>query len=172
LTNPALRIAATDWIRGLDIEWSLACRWHGSNSLRAQQQGGAGPDWLEQHLRHSLNVLDRQLFGAAYCKHKRRIERVVVLEYAYSVGWHAHGLFAVPSGLHPTKIAKLQDRIWRHQMQDTKHGTRKLDYFWHNERSGEYLGYILKHTWKYQDEFHGDKDRGFLSMGVSYIKND
>ena len=164
-----LRRAAIDWIKAKDIKWDLACRWHGSNYLRAQQRGGAAPTWLQQHLRRHFHELDRLVLKTAYTKHEHRIQRLVVIEYKQDVGWHAHGMIRTPPGYMPERLHALMERMWLRRMQVEAHDRLKLDYFWREQPGPGYVPYIFKHTWKHPDEFHGDKDRGFVDLDITRL---
>ena len=165
--TPMVRQAAIEWLRQIPQPWDLACRWHGSKSLRIAQ-GGWNADWLQQELRVYFNKLDRIVLKTSCRKRQERIPRVVALEYCDDGGWHAHAIVRAPTGYSPERLSGLMDRLWNARMRKSDITWETADLFWSGPVEPGYLAYILKDTWKFSNEKQWDNFHGFLELDLTY----
>lgn len=131
--------------------FDVAACWQVPKRLRSAEIGrvanadeSSHQSWLQGHLRHYFNRLDRAVLKSAYRNKAIRIPRFVTLEYTDEVGWHAHGLLSTPAGVDQAKFVQRTSWLWLRYLGQYAE-TSFADYLvWSKPTSGNYLGYITK----------------------------
>ncbi len=81
----------------------------------ASTGGGDDSAALSRQLMHCFNRLDRKIFGQGHRRCGQRVKRMVVLEFATTVGWHAHLLMQTPAEVGPINTGALLEKLWLKQ---------------------------------------------------------
>ena len=162
------RIEELRWLSAHSQTWNIAVTWHVPEPMRAfyngyNQRWRYIEDWLSNELRRYLNKVDRHIYKAAHKNRSMRLPRIITLEHADTVGWHAHGLLTNPPHLdEPTTQQILATHWHRHT---ARFATARFEQrlFWAEPVNGNYLGYITKHT------KHLGGTLGFIDLSNTYL---
>lgn len=108
------------YVTSLGVSFDISICWHAPNRLLRAELGslvdadrvGWSAHWLQRKLKHCLNKLDRRVLKSAHRDKHVKIWRLVTLEYADGVGWHAHALMATPKGHDRSKIINWATWMW------------------------------------------------------------
>lgn len=140
----SLKQAYETWLEAEKVEWDLAISLHAPNQLRVAERG-FDEYWLQKKLMHYFNVLDRRLFKTKHRRHQIRMQRLVVLGHAESVGWHAHVCIVTPQHIQQDKLAAAMHLLWLKHMnvKNTANTAFKDKLFWAEPISGNYQSYTL-----------------------------
>jgi hypothetical protein len=140
-----LRAAAQKWIDAPSHQFDVAVCLHVPSSLR-QDEKGWDDIWLEKKLHYFFNRLDRQVLRSAHRRRKQRIHRVVVLEHAPSVGWHAHALLSSQdTGVGVEKLCNMIKLLWLEELGPYRHDWSAPRLAWAERNDGAYGAYLTKH---------------------------
>ena len=155
--NQMLRIAQQRWLREHSKHWNVVACWHVPNAMRKHYKG-YDEHWLSKELTRYLNKVDRCIFKAAHKNKGARLPRIITLEYAEAVGWHAHGLLDCAKGMNEDETISVLKRCW--DMQTERFATEKfekhLSHFGYD--NGFYLTYSLKQTYRQNEQAQGILD--------------
>lgn len=131
--------------------FDIAACWHVPKRLRSAEIGRFGgadetsqQSWLQGHLRHYFNRLDRAFLKSAYRRKAVRIPRFVTLEFSEDVGWHAHGLLSTPAGVNQTEFVKRTSWLWLRYLGEYAETSFANYLVWVEPAENKYLGYITK----------------------------
>ena len=133
-----------EWIEFVEMKpynLDLAMSWHSPNSLRIAERGW-DERWLQMKLLSYFVELDRHVFGAASCR--RHTDRLVVLQHADGVGWHAHGQIRTPKRFSQVEFAELAKSVWLGSLKGHTLGPFGRQLFWSEPAIAGHLPYILK----------------------------
>lgn len=109
-----------------------------------QVESGYDDRWAQLHISRFFNRIDRRLFKNEHKRKGKRIERLVVLEHAPTVGWHAHIALPCPSGWTSVSFANLLRREWFDEIKRHARGLNIETYCWVKPIEGHYADYTLK----------------------------
>lgn len=156
------RQSAIDWVNDWDVKLNLACCWHASDFLR-DQQGGRDETWLQRHLSTYFNKLVMRVYGHMPVRLRPNIARLITLEHADGVGWHAHGLVATPAHMTSNEFSMILHELWIEQMGNCHFGSFGKRIFWCEQSGSGYLPYILKSATEKNGHRHGEL-KGLLDV--------
>lgn len=108
------------YVNSLGVNFDISICWHAPTKLLRAELGGIvdadrvgwSAHWLQRKLKYCLNKLDRRVLKSAHRDKHVKIWRLVTLEYADGVGWHAHALMATPEGHDRSKIINWATWMW------------------------------------------------------------
>jgi hypothetical protein len=121
----------------LDLGMSL----HTPNSLRSLERGW-DDRWLQLTLTKFFAALDRKTFGGASCR--RHTNRLVVLQRADGVGWHAHVQIATPKRFTQVEFAELAKGVWLNVLHGHTSGPFGKQLFWCEPVDASHMPYMLR----------------------------
>jgi len=132
-----------EWIEfaaGKPYRLDLGMCFHAPNSLR-QAQKGWDDRWLQLLLSSFFTELDRRVFGGASCR--RHTNRLVVLQKADGVGWHAHAQIMTPKRFSQVEFAELAKEVWLAILGGKQTGPFQKPLFWSEPVADGHLPYML-----------------------------
>lgn len=127
-------------VEGKPYVLDLGMCWNTPNSLR-QAERGWDDLWLQLTLTTYFAELDRRVFGGASCR--RHTNRIVVLQKADGVGWHAHAQIMTPRHFSQVEFAKLAKEVWLGLLHGHTKGPFGRPLFWCEPVLTGHLSYIL-----------------------------
>ena len=160
-----LRIAKLNWLGEHSKHWNVVACWHVPNAMRKHYKG-YDEHWLSKELTRYLNKVDRYIFKASFTNRGVRLPRIITLEYAEGVGWHAHGLLDCAAGMNEDETITVLKSFWEkqtHRFSTAKFETH-ISYFSYDQ--GTYLPYCLKATNKQHEQA-----QGILDLRNCYLPN-
>lgn len=109
-----------------------------------QAERGYDARWAQVQLSRFFNKMDRRLFGNDHKRRGVRLERLVVLEHAPNIGWHAHLAMPVPAGMAGLRFPNLIRKLWLDRIKPFANRTNIETYCWVEPITGVYADYALK----------------------------
>ena len=156
--NPS-RQAAEQWIGQSALEKGIACCWHLSSGTRAAFACDS-KILLRDELTRYFKRLDRTIYGKANKNHNIRLPRFITLENAPNVGFHAHGILALPDNKSFADFDSILDRLWQDQADEYEQRRNRFTdqrLFWSEPVSAKYSQYITKSSFgNILNDFNGD----------------
>lgn len=129
-----------EWVSRQGVTLDLAFCVHISNAMRFRENGW-DDIWLSGKLKPYFATLDRLVMKS----YTPAIQRVVVLHYAHSVGWHAHFQMATPPTWSQEDLAGLAHRQWRRTLGAFRHCPFELQALWSEPVIDAHMPYMLGH---------------------------
>lgn len=132
-----------EWIKFVaakPYQLDLGMCFHAPNALR-QAEKGWDDRWLQLLLTKFFAELDRRVFGGASCR--RHTNRLVVLQSADGVGWHAHVQIMTPKRFSQVELAELAKEVWLAVVGGKNTGPFQRPLFWSEPVADGHLPYML-----------------------------
>lgn len=138
-----LRVSEANWLANASDGWNIAACWHVPIAMK-RYHCRFDERWLSTQINRYFKNVDRRIFKTAHKKHNKRLQRIITLEYADKVGWHAHGLIEHAPNLSNIATAEILKEEWlRHTKQFAPAYFEKHQIYLAPDY-GSYLGYMTK----------------------------
>lgn len=154
------------YVNSLGLNFDISICWHAPNALLWAELGGLvdadsvgwSAHWFQKKLKHYLNKLDREVLRSAHRRKHVKIWRLVTLEHAEGVGWHAHALMATPEGHSRSKVMNWAAWMWMAELGDAYQNSFVPYLVQASPSRGKYLSYITKTLGQSDDDKVGTID--------------
>lgn len=138
-----IKLKEIEWLANASETWEIAACWHIPNAMK-RYYCRFDERWLSTQINRYFKNVDRRIFKTAHKKHNMRLQRIITLEKADKVGWHAHGLIKNAPNLSNYKTAEILKDEWLKHTKKFAQAYFEKHQIYLAPDYGSYLGYMTK----------------------------